>query len=141
MPFIGSRIWCTSNMFLRLERDHFEPPGIGADRDHALAGEIFGAFDAEAGFAGVEALVVLADQAGPAGVEEHDVALADFDALFLGDFLDLLDVEGGAFLDDVGAVMGGHVEQHAAGHHRRDFSTPSFFKPVGSANSSSLLPL
>ena len=113
---------------LGFERNRFEPPGIGADRDHALAGEIFGAFDAEAGFAGVKALVVLADQAGPAGMEQHDVALADFDALLLGDLLDLLDVEGGAFLDDVGAVMGGHVEQHAARHHRRDFFDAEFLQ-------------
>ena len=53
-------------------------------------------------------------------MEDHDVALADFDALLLGDFLDLLDVEGGAFLDHVGVVIGGHVEQHAARDHRRD---------------------
>ena len=35
----------------------------------------FGAFDAKPGLARVEALVVLADQAGPAGVEEDDITL------------------------------------------------------------------
>jgi len=48
---------------LRFERDHFDSPGIGANRNHALAGEILGAFDAQAGFTGVEAFVVVADQA------------------------------------------------------------------------------
>ena len=64
-------------------------------------------------------------------MEDHDVTLADFDALLLRDFLDLLDVEGGAFLDDVGAVMGGHVEQHAARHHRRDLFDAELLQAVG----------
>ena len=50
---------------------------------------------------------------------------------FFGDFLDLLDVEGGAFLDDVGAVMRRHVEQHAARHHRRDFFDAELLQPGG----------
>src|SRR5438874_3358837 len=103
---------------LGFEGDDFESPGIGADGDDALAGEVFRAFDAETGFARGVALVVLADQAEPAGMEDHDVALADFDALFLRDFLDFLDVEGGAFLNHVGVVVGRHVEQHAARHDR-----------------------
>ena len=77
------------------------------------------AFDAETGLAGRIAFVVLADQAEPAGVEDDDVALADLDVLLLGDFVDLLDVEGGAFLHDVGVEIGGHVEQHAARDDRR----------------------
>ena len=64
-------------------------------------------------------------------MEDHDVALADFDALFLGDFLDLLGVEGGAFLDHVGAVMRSHVEQHAPCHHRRDLFDAELLQPGG----------
>src|SRR6185369_8868759 len=55
----------------------------------------------------------------------------DFDVLLLGDFLDLLDVEGGAFLDHVGTVMRGHVEQHAARHHRRDLLDAELLQPGG----------
>src|SRR6266404_1243249 len=103
------------------ERDHFDRPGVGTDRHHALAGEVLRAFDAEPGLAGGVTLVVLADQAEPAGMEDHDIALADLDALLLRDLFDLLDVERGTLLDHVGVVIGGHVEQHAACHHRRDF--------------------
>src|SRR6266404_1656595 len=99
------------------ERDHFDRPGVGTDRHHALAGEVLRAFDAEPGLAGGVTLVVLADQAEPAGMEDHDIALADLDALLLRDLFDLLDVERGALLDHVGVVIGGHVEQHATGDH------------------------
>src|SRR6185436_19374733 len=102
-----------------LERNHLEAPGVGANGHHAFAGQVLRTFDAKAGLTRVETLVVIADQAGPTGMKEHDVTLANIDALFPGAFLDFLDVEGSAFLDDVGAEVGGHVEQHAARYHRR----------------------
>src|SRR5258706_4335030 len=84
----------------------------------------------EAGFTRVVTLVVVADQPHPAGVEYDDVALTNFDALFLGGAVDFRDVKGGAFLDQVGAEIPGHVEQHAAGYDWRDFFDAEFFQPV-----------
>src|SRR6478736_5695352 len=64
-------------------------------------------------------------------MEDHDVTLPDLDALLLRDFLDLLDIEGGAFLNHVGAVVSRHVEQHAPCYHRRDFLDAELFQPSG----------
>src|SRR5258707_5995080 len=84
----------------------------------------------EAGFTRVVTLVVVADQPHPAGVEYDDVALTNFDAMLLGGAVDFRDVKGGAFLDQVGAEIPGHVEQHAAGYDRRDLFDAEFFQPV-----------
>jgi hypothetical protein len=61
-------------------------------------------------------------------VEDHHVALADFDALLLGDRLDLLAVECGALLDDIGAVVRSHVEENTAGNQRRDLLHAEFLE-------------
>ena len=72
---------------LGFEGNDFQRPGVGADGDDAFADQILCAFDAEAWFTRVVTLVVLADQAYPAGVEYDDVALTNFDALLLRDLL------------------------------------------------------
>src|ERR1700682_876266 len=85
-----------------LERHHLEPPGVGADRHHAESGEVSRALHAEPGLTVVVALVVLADQLRPPGVEEHHVAFLDgVDPLLLHRTLDLGAVEGRAFLHGV----------------------------------------
>ena len=61
-------------------------------------------------------------------MEDHDIALANLNPLFLCGFLDLLDVEGSPFLDDVSVVIGRHVEQHAAGNHGRDLFDAEFLQ-------------
>lgn len=126
---------------LGFERDCFDRPGVRTDGDDALADQIFRALDADAGFARVVALVVLADQAGPGGMEENDVALADFDALFFRDFVDFLDVEGGAFLDDIGVVIGAMSSITPRVTIGGIYSTPSFFSPSAAAKSADLSPL
>ena len=105
---------------LLLERDGLQPPGVGADREHLLAREVGRALAAQPRLAGEEALVVLAHQRQPAGVEQHHVAGADLDALALGLLVDLLAVEGRALGHDVLAEVGRHVEHDAARHERRD---------------------
>ena len=64
-------------------------------------------------------------------MKQHDVALADFDALLFDGALDLGDVESGAFLDDVGAEIAGHVEQHTPGDERRNLLDAELLQTIG----------
>ena len=123
MPFIGSRIWCTSNTFLDSNGITSTAQVSAPIGNDALADEIFARLRRRGrARPRCKRLSSLPIRLSQPVWKMHDVALADFDALLLGDFLDLLDVEGGAFLDHVGAVIGRHVEQHAARDHRRDLS-------------------
>src|SRR5262249_12473494 len=72
-----------------LEGNCFDSPGVGADGYYALGDEVFCAFTAKTRFARAVALVVLADQVDPTGIEQHDVAFLDLDTLLLGDCVDL----------------------------------------------------
>src|SRR5262245_1934464 len=115
-----------------LERQHLQAPGIGADHRHLALGEVARAADAEAGLDRAVALVVLADQLGPAGMEQHHVAaLNRLDALALHGALDLGAIERGAFLDDVGVEVARHVEQDAARRDRRHLLDAELLQPVG----------
>ena len=103
---------------------HLQRPGVGADHGHAQRREPGCAVNAQAGFDRAVALVVLADEPGPAGVEDHHVALADrCDVLALQGRLDLLAIEGRSFGHRVLAGEAHHVEDHAArgnGRHLLD---------------------
>ena len=79
----------------------------------------FGAGLAEAGLAGEQRLRVLPVLA-PAGVDQHDIALADLgSALGLPGSVDLVGLDGIAGRHDVVAEVAGHVDQDAACDERR----------------------
>ena len=59
----------------------------------------------------------LPHQAEPAGAHQHDVALADLDALLLGRRLQLVLADGLAHVEPALALEVGDVEQHAAADH------------------------
>ena len=81
MPLIGSRIWCTSKMFLVSNGTASSPQYRRRPRPRP-SDQVLCTFDAEAGFAGAKALVVLADQADQP-VERYDVALTVSTPCFL----------------------------------------------------------
>src|SRR5690606_2832086 len=60
-----------------LTRKHFQSGVVCADGHHTLVCQELGTFHAQSGLTTRKALVVLADEAEPAGVEQDDVALAD----------------------------------------------------------------
>ncbi len=100
--------------------NRFDGPGIRANRDNAQVCQVLGAFNAEARLASHECGVVFANQVLPAGMEQHHVALADLDALRLGNCVDLGAIEHLACGQRVHAEVLCHVEQHAPRHNRWD---------------------
>ena len=106
---------------LLFARQHFQPPSVRTNGDDVQAGQVPCPVQADARLAGHERRAVFVGQGQPAGVEEHDIALADGHALSLGLRLDFRFVEHRAGGQAALAEVPCHVQQHAAPHHRRQF--------------------
>ena len=116
------------NAGILLERHRFQAPGIGAHSDHTFGHQITGTASAQPRLDRSEAFGILVDDAEPAGVEQHDVALANFDPLLAGRPLDFSLIEGRAFIEHRNAVVGRHVQQDAPTHDRRNFFGTEFLQ-------------
>ena len=103
----------------RLRRPRLEGPVVGADQRHAALRQPVRAVPAEPRLEGAVARVVDHPQRRPAGVEQHDVAGADVDALPLAGRLDVLRGDRESLLEHRRPLEGGDVEADAARHPLR----------------------
>ena len=112
-------------------RHHLDWPGVAAHKAHALVHQDRRDIHADAGTAGIEAVVVLDPEVAPAGVEEHRVAFLDVVERHALRGERGIDMRRRDLVADIPRLLRLHIDQVAAGEERLDVLHADLLEPVG----------